>query len=83
MPRGDSSLDRFVRPLSLEKMMSKKVFEGDEWKHSNTSETSPTRAEEQVRTDALYALGIIELAEWRARSNELSETTKWNAHGRI
>lgn len=60
-----------------------KVYDGDEWKRVEAPEDRPTRAYEQRRINAEYCNGRMDRAEWRRRSDELSDPEKWTAGGRI
>lgn len=67
--------------------MSTNVYEGDEWKHKAKPEPistkSRTRAAEQEFVNTEFCNGRITLDEWRRRTDELSEPTKWSASGRV
>ena len=60
-----------------------KVYEGEEWKRVVTPSPRRTRAQEQRRIDTEYCNGRMELDEWKRRTDELSEVSKWTAEGRV
>lgn len=61
-----------------------KVYEGDEWKRAaNEPVKGRTRAQEQEYVNTEFCNGRMELAEWRRRTDELSEPTRWSTAGKI
>lgn len=58
------------------------IYHDDEWKNARSNPTGPTRAQEQARVDADYALRKMSLADWRIATDELSDVVKWGAEGR-
>jgi len=64
--------------------MAKHQYEGDEWKNAdNGGPATRTREAEQAHINTEYANGRMELSEWRKRTDELSEPTKWVTSGKI
>lgn len=63
--------------------MSQKVYHGDEWKNADSKTTSRTREAKQAWVNTEYANGRMELSEWRRRTDELSDPTKWTIQGRV
>lgn len=63
-----------------------KIFEGDEWKYCDNKPRSPIyrmRIAEQEHIDTEFCNGRMTQREWRSRTDEMSEPTKWNAAGKI
>lgn len=60
-----------------------KVYEGDERKRCGGKEAGRTRAAEQAHIDTEFCNGRMSREEWRKRTDELSELTKWSVSGRI
>jgi len=44
---------------------------------------NPTRNQEQIRIDTEYARSRMSWEEWRERTEELSNSQKWDAKGRV
>lgn len=64
--------------------MSDKIYHGDEWRYEKTpAQTGRTRAAEQSHVNIEYCNGRMKLSEWRSRTDEMSEPTKWTAAGKI
>jgi len=52
--------------------------------HAKNADDVPlTRAQQQERLDFDYAHGKLTREQWSERTDELSDTTKWNAEGRV
>lgn len=57
---------------------------GDEWKHPRAqTPRGPSRAAEQQKINALYALNKVSHEEWSKQTDDLSNIHIWNADGKI
>ena len=66
--------------------MSNKAREGDWWKRAKEPlpvKSKRNRASEQAHVNELCVRGKIERVEWLKRTDELSDTGRWVAEGKL
>lgn len=62
------------------------IYHGDEWRLPRLEHKifkGRTREQEQSFIDTELCNGRMRLSDWRAKTDELSELTKWTQHGRV